>query len=364
MPDKKTFGNSGPSNPDIQRSTFDLSFVNNLTFRPGVAVPVLVQLAEPNTSFSIDTNFAFDFQPMYYPIQNNLRIHFSLYTVPFRICWKHYKRFNDLIGSDGQINGSNNYVMPYIKRAHGSDTWNEQNSLFDYMGLPTSCFKYALDNYNLTKKKSECFMYALRQLYRNGSATNNVVDYFTPTQTIPAPSTNLVTNYVTYGMALDLSNVNFPDSSYIRVPFYVDETLFDLTQALNDLSNVSTSVKLLICHKNDNGSADPYRSHGGSGSLAVEDSFSLTYTILKERVYNIRGLSIGLYYYQFSVDSSNLTTLRNAVANGKKFFLQFDGNNNGLEVVTLLANQSIAGQSFPHTTSIDAEIDKEEYFYT
>lgn len=362
MAEKNKFGNSGPSNPDIKRSTFDLSFVNNLTFRPGVAVPVLVQLAEPNTSFSIDTNFAFDFQPMYYPIQNNLRMHFSVFTVPFRICWKHYKRFNDLIGSDGQINGSNNYVMPYIKRAHGSDTWNEQNSLFDYMGLPTQCFNKVVDSLTLKKKNNECFIYALRQLYSGGTPTNDIIDLYNPNSVIPVPS-GFSTNHVTFGMTLNLSNVDFPDSPTIRVPFYVDETTFVLSDFLGSLSSTHATFTLHYGFSRDHGTADPWSLRGSDYSIHSEGHVTLTADVKKERVYVVNGRSVGLYYYEFSIDSSAVVAVKNAAAAHKVFVLQMDSDDGGLTSLTPLATRYFTSAEPVHMTDIHSEGKEGEIIY-
>lgn len=137
MANREIFGNQGPVDPKLKRSTFDKSFTNNLTLTFGKAYPVFLEEAPPNSSYSIDTAFAFDFMPFWYPVQNNITAHLSYYRVPFRILMRHYKRFASQIGPDGRINGTTNYTMPYIKRAPG---WCKQGSLADYMGLPTNHF--------------------------------------------------------------------------------------------------------------------------------------------------------------------------------------------------------------------------------
>lgn len=125
MPDKKMFLNSGPSSPDLPKSTFDKSFTNHLTARFGRLYPCFVEEAVAGSTYTIKPDMAFDLMPMAFPIQSNMRAHLSMFKVPFRILMKSYKDYFSRVGD---------HVMPYIDRPAG---WHDTGSLADYMGIPS-----------------------------------------------------------------------------------------------------------------------------------------------------------------------------------------------------------------------------------
>lgn len=134
MADRKIFANQGPHDPNLKKSMFDWSYRNNLTARFGRLTPVCCLEVPAASSLKIKTNFAFDVDPLVFPIQSSVRCHVSLYKIPMRILWKNFRNFYGQVGSDGQINGQNSYTMPYISRS----AWTGTGSLADYMGIPST----------------------------------------------------------------------------------------------------------------------------------------------------------------------------------------------------------------------------------
>lgn len=126
MADKQIFLNNGASTVDVPKSTFDKSFTNHLSARFGRLYPCLVEEAVPGSSYKIRPDMAFDMMPMQFPLQSRMRVHFSLFKVPFRILWPHVKDFFTRVGD---------HQMPYISR---SDDWTAPGSLADYMGVPSA----------------------------------------------------------------------------------------------------------------------------------------------------------------------------------------------------------------------------------
>lgn len=141
MADQKIFGNYGPSDPDLKRSTYDLSYTNNLSCRPGPIYPVLVDLLCPNSTAMIQEHFAFDVMPMLSPIQTTMRCHITYFKVPLRIIWNHNNAYEDFFKRIG------NHVIPFIDR---QDYWHPTGSLADYMGLPSQNFLPINDISSLT----------------------------------------------------------------------------------------------------------------------------------------------------------------------------------------------------------------------
>lgn len=128
MADKKLFGIGGPHKPDLDKSTFDLSYKSDLTAKFGRVYPIMCQEAPAGSTFTIKPRMAFDMMPFAFPIQTNIRAHMSFYKAPLRILMAHGK-FQDFYTGTKQVS------LPYIKRAPG---WCDTGSLADYMGLPTA----------------------------------------------------------------------------------------------------------------------------------------------------------------------------------------------------------------------------------
>ncbi|MBP5712135.1 MAG: hypothetical protein J6W77_03915, partial [Prevotella sp.] len=367
MADKSVFGNDGPVNPKLKKATFDKSFVNNLTAKIGKAIPVLVEECPPNSSYSIDTQFAFDFQSLWYPVQNNITAHISYYRVPFRILMKHYKRFNDQIGKDGKINGTQEYTMPYIKRGFGVGSWCEQNSLSDYMGLPTNFYDFKDDLVQVGK--NNVALYNFRQLASDGVVTNNVVDLYKIGGTIPAPHSELYTNLCTYGLNIIPQGIDFADGAYIDVPFYYlhEDNLVSTLQS--QLTSSSVTCKALLCRPTTN-TSDPYTSIDPAVSFVYDYSFSLTYEIILQNTFTIGGRSVSLLALRLSIDPSDISTFRSYFANnGRHLLVQFDSSAvtlHGIPVMNLLVNREIAGvtSSVVPITDISSTNDKEPIVYT
>lgn len=137
MPDKNLFLNSGPSSPDLPKSTFDKSFTNHLTARFGRLYPCLVEEVVAGSSYRIKPDMAFDMMPMAFPIQSNMRAHMSIFNVPFRILQKNYK---DVVSRVGD------HPIPYISRPSG---WTGIGTLSDYMGVPSAQVSEVTSRFNV-----------------------------------------------------------------------------------------------------------------------------------------------------------------------------------------------------------------------
>ena len=127
MASKDLFSVGGPNKPNLDKNTFDMSYVNNGTYKFGRVYPVYLQECPPNSTLTVRPNFGFDLQPFVFPIQTNIRCHMAFYKIPYRILMAHGKWQDFSTGVD-------DVQLPYIKRGAG---WCETGSLADYLGLPT-----------------------------------------------------------------------------------------------------------------------------------------------------------------------------------------------------------------------------------
>ena len=97
-----------------KRNTYDLSFVNNATFKFGQLTPVFCKEVISGDSFSITPTFGLRYMPMVFPIQTDMRATLHFFYVRNRNLWKDWVDMsvnanNSLVSQQGQ-----NYVEPYL----------------------------------------------------------------------------------------------------------------------------------------------------------------------------------------------------------------------------------------------------------
>lgn len=117
---------------DIPRSTFDRSHGHKTTFDAGYLIPFLVDEALPGDTFSVNlTGFARLATPIY-PIMDNMFMDTHYFSVPIRLVWDNWQKFN---GEQTDPGDSTDYVVPQM--VSPAVTGYTANSLSDYFGIPT-----------------------------------------------------------------------------------------------------------------------------------------------------------------------------------------------------------------------------------
>jgi hypothetical protein len=116
-------------NAEIQRSTFNRVHGLKTTFNSGDLVPIYVDEVLPGDTFQMNaTGFGRLSTPLY-PIMDNMYVETFFFYVPNRIIWDNWEKFN---GAQDDPGDSTDFLVPQITGATVAE-----NSLFDYMGLPT-----------------------------------------------------------------------------------------------------------------------------------------------------------------------------------------------------------------------------------
>lgn len=121
----------------VNRSTFDLSFVNNLTMKFGAITPVCLLPASFGDSFQINARFNLQLLPTVFPIQTQLYVRLHFVYVRTRTLWKDWMNF---------FGGDETVVPPYIQISgdsfSGTPYFNmsdmQTGTLADYLGVPTT----------------------------------------------------------------------------------------------------------------------------------------------------------------------------------------------------------------------------------
>lgn len=117
---------------EIPRSTFDRSHGHKTTFDAGYLVPFLVDEALPGDTFNVNlTGFARLATPIF-PIMDNMFMDTQYFSVPIRLVWDNWQKFN---GEQTDPGDSTDYVVPQMVST--AVTGYLANSLHDYFGLPT-----------------------------------------------------------------------------------------------------------------------------------------------------------------------------------------------------------------------------------
>lgn len=123
----------------VNRSTFDLSFVNNLTMKFGAITPVCLLPASFGDSFQINARFNLQLLPTVFPIQTQLYVRLHFVYVRTRTLWEDWMEF---------FGGNETVTPPWMDptaedTAQGHRQFNvlddlQTGSLADYLGVPTT----------------------------------------------------------------------------------------------------------------------------------------------------------------------------------------------------------------------------------
>lgn len=124
----------------VNRSTFDLSFVNNLTMKFGAITPVCLLPASFGDSFQINARFNLQLLPTVFPIQTQLYARLHFVYVRTRTLWEDWMSF---------FGGDETVTPPWMDPSAFNQSLEQQSnfnvpddlqtgSLADYLGVPTT----------------------------------------------------------------------------------------------------------------------------------------------------------------------------------------------------------------------------------
>ncbi|WP_079964596.1 major capsid protein [Salmonella enterica] len=116
---------------NIQRSVFNRSSGYKTTFDAGLLIPVFLDEALPGDTFHLKTSILARLSTPVVPFMDNLRLDIQYFSVPFRLVWDNWQRFN---GEQKNPGDSTDYLIPQIKAPAGGFP---VGSIADYFGVPT-----------------------------------------------------------------------------------------------------------------------------------------------------------------------------------------------------------------------------------
>jgi len=117
---------------DIPRSSFDRSHGYKTTFDAGLLIPIFVDEALPGDTFNLKmTGFARLATPIF-PIMDNMYMETHYFSVPMRLVWDNWQKFN---GEQKNPGDSTDFIIPQM--VSPAPTGYQIGQLSDYFGLPT-----------------------------------------------------------------------------------------------------------------------------------------------------------------------------------------------------------------------------------
>ena len=124
----------------VNRSTFDLSFVNNLTLKFGAITPVCLLPASFGDSFQINARFNLQLLPTVFPIQTQMYVRLHFVYVRTRTLWEDWMSF---FGGDETVTPPWMDVLSDGNSPEREAQFNipedlQTGTLADYLGVPTT----------------------------------------------------------------------------------------------------------------------------------------------------------------------------------------------------------------------------------
>lgn len=116
---------------EIPRSSFDRSHGYKTTFDAGMLIPFFVDEALPGDTFNLRTTAIARLATPIFPIMDNAYLDTHFFSVPIRLVWDNWQKFN---GEQDAPGDSTDFTIPQMV-APGSG--HAENSIHDYFGIPT-----------------------------------------------------------------------------------------------------------------------------------------------------------------------------------------------------------------------------------
>lgn len=115
---------------EIPRSSFDRSHGYKTTFDAGLLIPFFVDEALPGDTFNLRTTALARLATPIFPIMDNMFMDTHFFSVPIRLVWDNWQRFN---GEQPNPGDSTDFTIPQMVSPGGGYA---ANSIHDYFGLP------------------------------------------------------------------------------------------------------------------------------------------------------------------------------------------------------------------------------------
>lgn len=147
---------------NIQRSVFNRSSGYKTTFDAGYLIPVFLDEALPGDTFHLKTSVLARLSTPVVPFMDNLRLDIQYFSVPYRLVWDNWQKFN---GEQKNPGDSTDFLIPQIKAPKGGFP---VGSLADYFGIPTG-----VENISVSALPFRAYNLIYNEWYRDENLINS-----------------------------------------------------------------------------------------------------------------------------------------------------------------------------------------------
>lgn len=145
------------------------------TFDSGKLIPFYVDEVLPGDTFSIDTAAIIRMTTPKYPVMDDAFIDFYYFFVPNRIVWDDFKRFMGEADETPWM-PAKNYKVPQIKlESAGEYSIPYENSILDYMGIPTKSIKTPQNKTSINALPVRAYVKIWNEFFRDENVENKAV---------------------------------------------------------------------------------------------------------------------------------------------------------------------------------------------
>ena len=115
---------------EIQRSSFNRSHGYKTTFDAGYLIPFFVDEALPGDTFKLRATMFARLATPIFPIMDNLFLDTFYFSIPVRLVWDNWPKFN---GEQRDPGDSTDFILPQMQTGPAYVV----GTIHDYLGLPT-----------------------------------------------------------------------------------------------------------------------------------------------------------------------------------------------------------------------------------
>ncbi|AXL14560.1 major capsid protein [Microviridae sp.] len=151
---------------EIPRSSFNRNHSYKTTFNAGDLIPFFADEALPGDTFNLKCNGFARLATPIFPIMDHIHAETFFFAVPMRLLWENWEKF---MGERKNPTDSIDYLCPQITTTIGF----EENSIYDYLGLPTLIPNISINSFHL-----RAYNLIYNEWFRDQNLQDSIIEHY------------------------------------------------------------------------------------------------------------------------------------------------------------------------------------------